>query len=880
MRKILIIILMLMVLPCFAARKQKPPVKYLQFEPNVQTKQVCYKVEDFEEKDGVLYFYFEESLSDMLFTERLVEDVYDALRRSLPSRYKKRSIKIISKNYPIEEFVPNHRRIAMKTDSARIGKPFAPHNVVSRLSLPYPAPDSGLYGRNIVLWPSHGLYFNAAKDRWEWQRPRLFGTVEDLMSVDVCLNYLLPMLRNAGAEVFMPRERDIRTETADFAIERTEDSLHCTLKVPKAGYYWLKMWYTTDGNPSSEVKFSVSRNGIKTEYAVNGGVGNGTWIYVDKLYFDGEARADFAIGDGGGFCLDTLRIGGGFSASGNGMPAYVDGARYFLQASNVPDSILYCGKEGRIGDYYDDLYSRARWVNHLAGGSPVFPGRPGLQVPLDACLALHTDASQTADSGYEGSLVVCTADSLFPDGQSRLASNDLAYYVTEQIASDFGVADSLWAMRGIWHRLYVETRVPQIPVNIIEMWSHNNFEDVQRALDPRFRFRMARAVYKAVLKFLAEGNGRGYCVQPLPVSGFTALLAGDSARLSWRPVRDSHESTATPDAYVVYTRVGNGGFDNGVFVTDTAVCLPVVPDSIYSYKITAVNAGGESFPSEILSLCNVSDAKGTALVVNCFDRVGGPECFQTDSLAGFLYGRDFGVPYIRDLSYSGPQYEFRTVSCYAGNDYPGFGASMADSNEGMCIAGNTFDYPYVHGKALAANGYSFVSCSKQALEEMSVDLSSYPLMDVILGLQRTRDGFELLTPPLQDAVYAYLKSGRKLVISGAYVASDGGKFVRDVLRCKLRAPWEARDGRIESTSGDLSFSLCNRAGKDNYFVQSVESLSPVGKGGEVRLLYSQSRNPAAIRYKGHYEVTTLGFPFEAVIGDEARAALMQVLVAD
>ena len=356
MRKILIIILMLMALPCFAARKPKPPVKYLQFEPNVQTKQVCYKVEDFEEKDGSLYFYFEESLSDMLFTERLVEDVYDALRRSLPPRYKKRSIKIISKNYPIEEFVPNHRRIAMKTDSARIGKPFAPHNVVSRLSLPYPAPASGLYGRNIVLWPSHGLYFNAAKDRWEWQRPRLFGTVEDLMSVDVCLNYVLPMLRNAGAEVFMPRERDIRTETADFAIERTEDSLHCTLKVPKAGYYWLKMWYTTDGTPSREVKFSVSRNGIKTEYAVNAGVGNGTWIYVDKLYFDGEARADFATGDGGGFCLDTLRIGGGFSASGNGMPAYVDGARYFLQASNVPDSILYCGKEGRIGDYYDDLY--------------------------------------------------------------------------------------------------------------------------------------------------------------------------------------------------------------------------------------------------------------------------------------------------------------------------------------------------------------------------------------------------------------------------------------------------------------------------------------------------------------------------------------------
>ena len=81
MRKILIIILMLMVLPCFAARKPRPPVKYLQFEPNVQTKQVCYKVEDFEEKDGVLYFYFEESLSDMLFTERLVENNAETYRK-------------------------------------------------------------------------------------------------------------------------------------------------------------------------------------------------------------------------------------------------------------------------------------------------------------------------------------------------------------------------------------------------------------------------------------------------------------------------------------------------------------------------------------------------------------------------------------------------------------------------------------------------------------------------------------------------------------------------------------------------------------------------------------------------------------------------------
>ena len=36
----------------------------------------------------------------------------------------------------------------------------------------------------------------------------------------------------------------------------------------------------------------------------------------------------------------------------------------------------------------------------------------------------------------------------------------------------------------------------------------------------------------------------------------------------------------------------------------------------------------------------------------------------------------------------------------------------------MKIIGNTFDYPFVHGKAIqAAGNYSFVSCSDEAVEK-------------------------------------------------------------------------------------------------------------------------------------------------------------------
>ena len=57
--------------------------------------------------------------------------------------------------------------------------------------------------------------------------------------------------------------------------------------------------------------------------------------------------------------------------------------------------------------------------------------------------------------------------------------------------------------------------------------------------------------------------------------------------------------------------------------------------------------------------------------------------------------------------------------------------------EGMKIAGNTFDYPFIHGKAIQAAGkYSFVSCSDEAVENGLVTLEDYPVVDYILGLEK------------------------------------------------------------------------------------------------------------------------------------------------
>ncbi|MCK7540384.1 MAG: hypothetical protein MZV63_60575 [Marinilabiliales bacterium] len=48
---------------------------------------------------------------------------------------------------------------------------------------------SGLDFKSIALWHSHGYFYEASLDRWEFQRARLFGIVEDLS----VMGYVIPI---------------------------------------------------------------------------------------------------------------------------------------------------------------------------------------------------------------------------------------------------------------------------------------------------------------------------------------------------------------------------------------------------------------------------------------------------------------------------------------------------------------------------------------------------------------------------------------------------------------------------------------------------------------------------------------------------------------
>lgn len=70
----------------------------------------------------------------------------------------------------------------------------------------------GLNGQHVALWQSHGKYFINDKKEWGWQRPRLFSTTEDQFTQSFILPYVIPMLQNAGAVVYTPRERDTQKQ--------------------------------------------------------------------------------------------------------------------------------------------------------------------------------------------------------------------------------------------------------------------------------------------------------------------------------------------------------------------------------------------------------------------------------------------------------------------------------------------------------------------------------------------------------------------------------------------------------------------------------------------------------------------------------------------
>ena len=815
-------------------------------------------------------------------------------------------------------------------------------------SLPYSI-SRGLKDRHVSVWASHGRYYDQQKGYWRWQRPALYCTTEDLFTQTIVVPYLIPMLEDAGAVVFTPRERDWQRHEVIVDNDPSNSIVNCRYEesyfrnawqqapgmgfamhdgpyvdgenpfeagtarmaettknksktsevtyqpnLPEAGRYAVYVSYQTVPGSIDDAHYTVWHKGVPTEFRVNQQMGGSTWVYLGTFDFDAGLSQQNSVvvsnlsNHRGMVTTDAVRFGGGMGNIKRGgttshLPRCLEGARYYAQWAGMPYEV-YSFKEG-LNDYADDINVRSYMTNLLCGGSEYAPDSAGRHVPIEMSLAVHSDAGFTDTGlGVYGTLTICTTkngDKTLANGRSRDLSKELATNLLNNTTSDLQYRFGEWKLRKLYDRNYSETRLPVVPSSIIETMSHQNFGDMRYGHDPNFRFWMARSIYKTMLRFMARQHGDKYAVTPLAPDHFHCEFTGKrgEVQLSWQGLIDGQEKTSEPTGYILYIAQNDGGFDNGTPLRGTSCNVKLVPGVLYSFQVRAVNEGGQSFPTEVLSAYYSPDAQRTVMIVNGFHRLSSPAISRTGQ--GFDMDEDPGVSYGRTAGWLGRQLVF-DPSRIGIEDSTGLGFSSSEL-QGKFIAGNDFNYVRTHAEAIAATGrFNIVSASAQALEAGRLNLQRCDVIDLLLGLERN-DGHSLVayktfTPAMQTQLRQYAAQHGNLLVSGAYVGTDMAssteqQFLADVL--KVTCPTTYREPGNTVNGLGTAFTFHHQLNEQHYAATSADVLMPTAAEAFPTMVYANGHS-AAVAYGGNdYRALTMGFPFECITDPQMRNDIMR-----
>lgn len=881
--------------------------------------------------------YVSGGFMEQFFTDEVVNNIYNKVKTFVPDSLAGYKVQIITDKHLIEQLVPNAIRRGEKSKERQWKEEYKGTPWVKNISSPLSAP-LGLEESHIALWQSHGIYWKQEKNTWIWQRPHLFCTTEDLFTQTFVIPYIIPMLENAGALVYTPRDRNWQNhevivdndapekdgiykengrwhicDSAGFAhlkktyytydrpfsdgtvryAETTQShhpysSITWTPDIPEDGEYAVYVSYQTLKNSVDDATYTVVHNGMKTKYKVNQKMGGSTWVYLGTFPFvkgcseSNQVELTNHSDKDGVITADAVRFGSGYGniARGNtnndsimfdkktsNMPRWAEAALYYDQWAGMPDSVY--NHFYNDNDYNNDLWARPETVNTLAGGSTYVPNRRGRNVPFELTMGFHSDAGFSRTGALTGSLSICTSDTGFYNGKTnagidRFSSYDLASLLLINLSTD--MQKYKWQVRQIWNRNYCETRESQVPSIILEMMSHQSFDDMKFGYDPKFKFDFCRSVYKTVVKYIATQHNRNYVIQPLPIRNFAITIndEGHYANLTWKNVEDPLEPTAKPDKYIVYTRINNGDFDNGTLVNGTSYNANLEKGKLYSFRVVAMNNGGISFPSETLSAYLAHKNDGTILIVNAFDRLEGPEQRSTATEQGFDIDADPGVQYGKFAGFCGRQITFDKT--YMGNETTNGTGYSGTELEGHIIMGNTFDYIILHGNGIKLQGnHSFCSCSEEALISQTIIPKKYKMIDVIYGVQKT---FNKKTSTILDN---YCNNGGRLLVSGANIFNGKGFTIKSLHAINGE---EIKDKSIEGVNGSsLNFTIYREMNDKSYAVPKVTTLQ-AEKGAFAMLKYSNNLG-AAIAYNGTVNKTVaVGFPIESIKEAGQRDLLM------
>jgi len=913
-----------------------------------------------DENKKTIRLYLNQYMAEAPIRAELLNQINSWYISYLPKSLRKYETYIFSDSIELKNYIPNYYR--QKKEDYDLSK-MPQNNKINpkrdnfvEVVKPYKI-TNGLDCSNIALWGSHGYYYENSLDRWEWQRARLFTTVEDLLPTSFVLPYIIPMLNNSGAYVLTPRERDIQineviidndslgksnilrfpefmkrseqntgyayskilTENTNpfkkgtylYGIAAEKDSVEWIPDFPESGNYQIYISYANIKN-GSKIKYRIYYSSGFQDYIVDQSKGFGTWIPLGNQFFKkgidpSNGKLVLYIDKGQTASADAAKFGGGIgnlSRNGkiSGKPRFMEASHYYMQFAGFPDSLVWKPNK-KDDDYADDYRSLGEWVNYLKG-KPFGPKKDttaGLGIPIDLSLAFHTDAGILGADSVVGTLGIYSTtknDGFFADGQSRYASRDLTDIVQSQIVGDISfLYNKKWTRRGMWNKQYSEVYKPNVPSMLLELLSHQNPNEMKLALDPNFRFDISRAIYKGILRFISFQNGYKYVVQPLPVNHFkTELINNHQIKLSWKAVTDPIESSAKAEKYMVYTRIDSSGFDKGKLIdTNELIISNFETNKIYSFKVTAINKGGESFPSEILSVGFSNNTSKPVLVVNGFDRLERPEFVDAGSFVGFMRPLDQGVPYLYNFNTTGDQYDFNPKSPWLSDDSPGFGASYADE-ENTIYPGNTFDFPYIHGQSILNNGCSFISMSDEAFESSIIKKDDFSMVDIIMGEEKTKHhygniitkNYKIFTEEFIHALENLNKNKIPVFISGSYIATDIAgdtllaKKVGELLGYQRQTEYAVKKGNFymieKSEIRFQSFNFVTKFDKFIYPAESPGAIEPFNEKSRVTIRYSENNMSAGVFSDNQNKVFSLGFPFECISNLNDRNEIMLTII--
>ncbi|MBA4149910.1 MAG: immunoglobulin domain-containing protein [Verrucomicrobia bacterium] len=762
-------------------------------------------------------------------------------------------------------------------------------------------PAGALSGRIVYTTGGHGWTWEDRSthlpNRWRLQRGVGFEMNEDSGNLDQ-MNMFATYCFNAGATVVAMRPIDYQTNEvvldnvsagvtfggtwnnstatsyyygqtgqvpyrwASLGNSETATATY-TPNIPVAGFYPVYTW-VRHGSDRGDQLYRINHTGGQSTVRIpHHMVGNG-WVYLGTYYLNnGASAANGSViisnlrgsATGSVIIADAIRFGNGMGSidRGGGVSTYPreeENSRYWVQTSmgvGMPSSIWDAGSHDESDSWYAPP-RMAREMNREASGN----------MYKRIYVNFHSNAG-----GGRGAM------GLINGGNPTPNQADFARICGDEVQSDL-LALGVPPLEVAWHNRGSSTTYSggyaeisngnisgEFDGTIIEVAFHDSDNDTKLMKDPKARSAVARASYHAVIKYMNKYDSLPLNFIPEPPTNVRAIANSSGVAISWNLPVSSGGSSA-PTGYVVYRSADGYGFGNPVSVsgssTTSVTLTDVAVDTDFYYRVAAVNAGGESLPTETVGCrrsSNSSDAR--ILVVNGFNRFE-----RTQNLRQ--------SPTVRGWKPPGPTGTFQRVT--------------PRSN-------NSFDYVVQHGKAIDVYGMPFDSCNRQAVANNQVNLGSYNIVVWMGGQQLTGT----LDSTLQSRISTFLAGNGSLFISGSEIANELGKasassanklFLQNQLRATLASDSHTNSQTRSFVAVSGSIFAGNPSGtfddgtKGTYWVQNPDRLTPASSTAAIN--YSGGiGGAAAIQYNGSSgggRVVFLGFPFETITSAATRNAYM------